>query len=132
MKFQREFFKKQSFTPEQLERFFQAAEEDLKIAAETTYNQVRFRFSYDAMLKLGIALVARQGYKVRSVAGHHAKLLQALGELLNDPDIENVADIMRQKRNMDLYEGGTLISEKECQEYLEYVMEMFQKAGRPG
>ena len=128
MKFSKDFFRTQGFTSEQLSRFFHAADEDLMIASDTNYNQVRFRFSYDAMLKLGIALIATRGYRVRSVPGHHVKILEALGALLNDSDVESIADLMRQKRNQDLYEGGALISEKESEEYREYVRQLFERA----
>ena len=83
----------------------------LAIAAESEYTQVRFRFSYDALLKLGILLVARAGCKVRSVPGHHTKLLAALADLSGTPDVEPVAETMRQKRNLDLYEGGAYVTD---------------------
>ena len=87
---------------------------------------MRFRFSYDALLKLGILMVAKQGYKVRSIPGHHIKILEALSLLSETPDVEVVADTMRQKRNLDLYEGGALISESEALEYLRFVRELFR------
>ena len=121
-----QFFKKQTFTKEQLEAFERSAKEDLSIAGESEYTQVRFRFSYDALLKLGILMVAKQGYKVRSIPGHHIKILEALSLLSETPDVEVVADTMRQKRNLDLYEGGALISESEALEYLRFVRELFR------
>ena len=75
------FFRRQQYTTQQLEAFACSAREDLLIAAESDYTQVKFRFSYDALIKLGILLVARVGYKVRSIPSHHVKLLAAITDL---------------------------------------------------
>jgi hypothetical protein len=123
------FFRKQKFTAQQLQSFERSAKEDLAIAAESEYTQVRFRFSYDALLKLGILLTAREGYKARSVPGHHIKLLEALAAFSGTPDVEVVADTMRQKRNMDLYEGGAYVSDSEASEYLKFVRDLFKRLG---
>ena len=120
------FFRKQKFTGEQLLAFERGAKEDLQIASDSDYIQVKFRFCYDALLKLGILLVAKAGYKVRSITGHHIKLLEALSILSETPDVEIIAEAMRQKRNMDLYEGGAFVSESEVTEYLDFVKSLFR------
>ena len=125
----RNFFRKQSFTSEQLDAFARSAKDDLAIAAESEYVQVKFRFCYDAMIKLGILLAARAGYKVRSIPGHHIRLLAALAEISGVADVEVLADTMRQKRNMDLYEGGVFVSEAEASEYLKFVQDLFESCG---
>ena len=122
----RNFFRKQKFTDEQLLAFERGAKEDLEIASDSDYIQVKFRFCYDALLKLGIFVVAKAGYKIRSIPGHHIKLLEALSLLSETPDVEIVAETMRQKRNMDLYEGGAYVSESEVAEYLDFVKDLFR------
>jgi hypothetical protein len=125
----RNFFRRQTYTAQQLHSFERSAREDLAIAAQSEYTQVKFRFCYDALLKLGILLAARAGYKVRSVPGHHIKLLEALADLAETPDVEVMADAMRQKRNMNLYEGGAYVSDSEAAEYLRFVLDLFKRLG---
>ena len=37
---------------------------------------------------------------------------------------------MRKKRNLDLYDGGTIISDKEAEEYLNFIREVIKEAGK--
>lgn len=60
-------FEKFTFTPRQINKYYQAALNDLKIAAESNLPEVSFRFGYDALLKLAIALCADNSF-----AGHRA------------------------------------------------------------
>ena len=46
-----------------------------------------------------------------------------LSKLLNNENINLIGNMMRSKRNLDMYSGGIEVSEKECQEYLELVKE---------
>ena len=101
---------------------------DLTIAEESDIPDVVFKFSYDALIKLGIMLIARRGYKVRSAVGHHVKILEKLGQLLNDEDILILGNKMRQERNMNLYDGGYVIGQKDSLEYLNFVKNAFKKA----
>ena len=73
-------------------------------------------------MKGGISLIAKKGnVKTRSVPGHHIKILTKLSEILNDPDILAMGNAMRIKRNIDLYGGGEVVSEKEALEYFGFV-----------
>ena len=82
---------------------------------------VIFTFTYNAIIKAGIALIATYGYRVRSAPGHHIKLLQKMKEILGKEYslIIEIFNDMRRKRNTDLYGGGIYISEKDANEYLE-------------
>jgi len=84
--------------------------------------------SYDALIKIGITLIAFYGYRVKSRSGHHIKILEKVSQILNDKNIEIIGDIMRKKRNLDLYEGGIIISQKETRDYLNFVREIIKKA----
>ena len=88
---------------------------------------VVFKFGYDALLKLGIALIAQKGYKIRSKAGHHIKILEKLSQLLQDEDIVILGNKMRQERNINLYDGGFFVGEKDSHEYLEFIKSIFKK-----
>jgi len=83
------------------------------------------------LLKIGIYLIAKAGYKVRSRLGHHHKILEKTAQILRDENISILGNKMRQDRNVGLYAGGISVTRKECLEYLAFVKETFEKATRP-
>ena len=121
------FFTDFSFTPEQVQKNLQNAKRDLGIAREDTILDVKFTYAYTALIKSGIALLSHHKLKVRSIPGHHIKLIEKLTEILGDQAISDLGNAMRQKRNVDLYAGGTDITAKECAEYLDFVEGVFLK-----
>ncbi|HSV43195.1 MAG TPA: hypothetical protein VLJ10_01445 [Candidatus Bathyarchaeia archaeon] len=127
--FENQHFQKLAFTEQQIEQILLSARHDLNIAEESNVPDVVFKFSYDALIKLGIALIARKGYKVRSTAGHHIKILEKLSQLLRDEDVLVLGNKMRQERNINLYDGGIFVGEKDSRAYLEFVKTAFRKAG---
>ena len=44
-----------------------------------------------------------------------------MSEILQNEAILTIGNVMRMKRNLDLYSGGEIITEKEANEYLEFV-----------
>ena len=127
--FESQHFQKLAFEEKQIEQFLLSAKHDLEIAECTDITDVMFKFIYDALIKLGIALIAKKGYKVRSKAGHHVKILEKLSQLLQYEDIPVLGNKMRQERNTNLYDGGFFVGEKDSLEYLEFVRNTFKKAG---
>lgn len=127
--FESQNFQKLAFKEEQVGQFLKSALHDFKIAEESDISDVIFKFSYDALIKLGIALIAQKGYKVRSTVGHHIKILEKLSQLLKDEDILVLGNKMRQERNVNLYDGGFFVGEKDSLEYLKFVKSTFKKAG---
>ena len=127
--FESQHFQKLAFKEEQIDQFLKSALHDLKIAEESDISDVIFKFSYDALIKLGIALIAKKGYRVRSTTGHHVKILEKLSQLLKDEDILVLGNKMRQERNTNLYDGGFFVGEKDSLEYLKFVKSTFKKAG---
>jgi len=69
--FDSKYFQKFEFKRGQAEKYLQAAYRDLKIAGRSNIAEVEFQFAYNGLIKLGIALISRYGYKVRSRSGHH-------------------------------------------------------------
>jgi len=126
--FESQYFQKLAFKEEQIEQFLKSAWHDLKIAQESDIPDVVFKFSYDALIKLGIVLIAKKGYKVRSTIGHHVKILEKLSQLLKDEDILVLGNKMRQERNVNLYDGGFFVGEKDSLEYLKFVKSAFKKS----
>lgn len=118
--FEGEYFRKFRFAAADIKRLVSAAERDLNIAERFKAPEVVFKFSYDALIKLGIAVVAHEGYRVRSAVGHHTKIIEKLSVILADADIETIGNVMRQKRNLDLYDGDGDITEKESSDYLDF------------
>ena len=128
MKLSSSHFRKINFTEEQIHKYLQSAQKDLHIAESTKIAEVIFKFSYDALIKTGITLIAKEGYRVRSKQGHHIKIIETLSKILGDEDIEPIANSMRTKRNFDLYGGGVLITKKQSEEYLKFIKKVFKKA----
>lgn len=121
-----EFFQKLKFTEEEIRKRFDSACRDLEIAGKDPFPEVCFTYAFQALIKIGIALLAREGLKVRSIPGHHVKILERMAEILKDPDILTFGNAMRMKRNQDLYGGGELITEKEAADYLVFVQKVFK------
>lgn len=126
--FESQHFQKLTFKKEQIDQFLKSAFHDLKIAEDSDISDVIFKFSYDAIIKLGIALIAKKGYKVRSTTGHHVKIMEKLSQLLKDEDILVLGNKMRQERNLNLYDGGFFVGEKDSLEYLKFVKSVFKRS----
>ena len=121
-------FRKINFTTAQIESYLNNALKDLQIAGRNATPEVKFTYSYTALLKAGIAIIAAEkSLKVRSVPGHHVKILEMMGRLLNDDTVFETGNAMRMKRNTDLYEGGVLISDKEGKDYFRFVEKTIEK-----
>ncbi len=119
--FENKYFQKRSFAEKSVKRYFNNALKDVHIAQENTCPEVIFKFSYDALIKSGISLIAFYGYKTKSRQGHHIKILEKMAQIIKNNDIESIGDRMRRKRNLDLYDGGVIISKKEADGYLEFI-----------
>lgn len=123
---EKEFFQKLKFTAEEISARFENAHRDLSIAEKDPFAEVRFSYAFQSLIKIGIAVLASEGLKVRSIPGHHVKILERLSAALEDPDILTIGNAMRMKRNQDLYGTGQVISEKESTEYLAFVQKIFK------
>jgi uncharacterized protein (UPF0332 family) len=126
MKFEDQYFTKFNFTKEQTTKNFNNALKDLKIAKKDKILEVKFNYAYTALIKAGLALLSFYGVKTRSVPGHHVKIIEKMAEILKDDSISAIGNLMRSKRNLDLYAGGIEITEKECKEYIEFVDNVFK------
>lgn len=107
--FETKFFQKQNFAPKTIKKYNQAIIDDLRIAAGSSEPRVIFEFSYSALIKMGMKLIAFFGYKVKTREGRHIKIIETMSKILNDQDIEIIGNKMRQKRNTGLYEGYVII-----------------------
>ena len=126
--FEREYFQKFKFTPSQISRYVESALRDLNIARKDPFVEVRFMYCYQALIKIGIALLAKKGgVRVRSVTGHHVKILSKLSEILNNPDIFTIGNAMRMKRNKDIYDAGGIFGKKEVDDYVAFVKQVINK-----
>lgn len=123
------FFKKFPFTSEQIEKYWKNALKDFYIAKRDSIPEVKFLYSYQTLIKISIAVVAKvAGMKVRSISGHHAHLLEALSLFLENPRIVVIGDVMRSKRNTDLYGGGADVTEKEAEDFFKFVGDILKQA----
>ena len=127
MKFDDKYFSDLQFSVDQILKSLKNALRDLEIAEVDEILEVKFNYSYTALIKAGITLIMLNGKKVRSLPGHHAMIIETMATLLKDDTISDIGNAMRSKRNTDLYSGGTEISEKECKEYYEFAHHVLQK-----
>lgn len=127
MEFEEKYFKDLEFTTDQISKSFSNALRDLNIAKVDKIREVKFNYSYTALIKSGITLLMMRSKKIRSVPGHHLIIIEKMSKILQDNSIEAIGNAMRTKRNIELYAGGIEISEKECKEYIEFVKNIVQK-----
>ena len=120
MKFEEQYFSKHKFTAGQIKQYLDSASKDLGIAGRVDIPEVRFTYAYSAFLKSGFALLADAGAKVKSVQGHHVKVIEMMAEMLKNDAIEDIGNAMRMKRNFDLYSGGVEMTEKDSKSYLKF------------
>jgi hypothetical protein len=104
-----------------------SAVEDLEIAAENKRAKVRFNYSYQALIKSGITLLAVRGFRIKSRIGHHIKILQKMSEILKDESINEIGNAMRLKRNVDFYGAGMFVSDSESRHYYSFVEKIVHK-----
>ncbi|MDD3711369.1 MAG: hypothetical protein PHP37_02100 [Patescibacteria group bacterium] len=95
MKFDKTFFNKLQFSQKQLDDILDSVRNDLSVAQKSKITEVIFRFSYDALLKFGMYVLAKNGYKIRSILGHHRKIIEQISFILKDENIFIVGDRMR-------------------------------------
>ena len=127
--FEDEYFQKFKFTSSQITRYIEKAVRDLEIARKDQFTEVRFTYCYQALIKIGMAVLAKKGgVKVRSVMGHHIKILSKLSEIMANPDIFTIGNAMRMKRNKELYDAAATIAKKEVNDYIDFVDGVIQKA----
>lgn len=127
MKFEEKYFTKFNFTAEQINKNFDNALKDLNIAQKDEILEVEFNYTYTSFIKTGIALLSYFQIKVKSVPGHHVKIIEKLAQILKDETVADIGNIMRSKRNLDLYAGGVEVTEKECREYMKFVENVVKK-----
>ncbi len=126
--FDTKFFQKKRFEDNAISKYLRNSIKDLNIAIRSREPEVIFNFSYSALIKIGIVLIATCGYRVKSRVGHHVKILEKLSQILNNKNIEIIGDKMRKKRNLDLYEGGIIIDLQEARQYLNFLKVIIHKA----
>lgn len=122
MKFEDKYFLKFNFSKEQIEKNFKNALKDLSIAKKDKILEVKFNYAYTAFIKAGISLLSHYQLKIKSVPGHHIKLIEKMAQILKNDAIADMGNLMRSKRNLDFYAGGIEVTEKECREYINFVV----------
>jgi len=127
MNFEDSTFTRFTFTQQQIKRNFTNALRDFDIAKKDSILDVKFNYSYNALIKAGIALLSYYQVKVKSVPGHHVRIIEKMAEILEDEMVDDVGNVMRSKRNIDFYGGGIEITEKECNEYMRFVEDILKR-----
>lgn len=127
MKFDKNYFVKQSFNPDELEKYRKSVIYYLNIAKTAVEAVVKFHFTYMALIKIGIYLIAKAGYRIKSRPGHHQKIIETLSKLAGNEDILLIGDKMRRGRNLDFYSSDSMITDTEAAQNLKFIEDTFQK-----
>ena len=127
MRFEDKYFSRFTFTKEQMAKYLNNALKDMNIAKKDKILEVKFNYTYNALIKAGIALLSSYHVRIKSVPGHHVKIIDKVAQILDDDTVSDIGNIMRSKRNLDLYAGGIEVTEKECKEYILYVEKILAK-----
>ena len=127
MRFEDKYFVKFKFSDQQIQQNFKNALKDSNIAKKDEILEVKFNYAYTALIKAGIALLSFYQIKIKSVPGHHIKIIEKIAEALKDDSIMTMANIMRSKRNLDFYAGGVEVTEKEVKEFLQFSENVLSK-----
>lgn len=121
-------FDRFDYSSEQISKYYQTAAKDLRLAISAGAPELAFYACYNVIVKTAMAVCAKNNLRVKSRAGHHMELISKLAEYLDDPEIEDVANKMRAKRNRDLYDGGTSTSQREAEAYISFCKKLVKKA----
>jgi hypothetical protein len=79
----------------------------------------RFNIAYNGALQIAAAALAATGYRARRDA-HHFRVIQSLRFTIGaEPELVDLLDHFRQKRNRGTYEKSGLISDHEAKEMRE-------------
>ena len=117
-----------NYSDKQIEKYYQAAAKDLSLAFSTSAPELAFYACFNVIIKIAMAVCAKNNLKVKSRTGHHTELINKLASYLNDDEILIIASKIKTKRNRDLYDGGTETSEKEAAYYLEFCDKLIKQA----
>lgn len=118
------------YPPGQIKRYYEAGVKDLHLASLAKAPELVFYACYNVIIKIAIAVCAKNNLKVKAQSGHHVELINKLAEYLGDNNVLDDANRMRRKRNMDLYGGGLFISEKEAINYLKFCRRLVARADK--
>lgn len=127
MRYEEKYFIPFIFSEGQTLQHLKNAEKDLAIAHKDDILDVKFNYAYTSLIKGGVALLAHNGLKIKSIPGHHATIIDYLARALEEDEINAVGNAMRAKRNIGMYSGGTEITEKECRDYIAFVEKVVAK-----
>ena len=94
-----------------------AVSRDLKTSAQSSLDiDWKFAIAYNAALQSANAALAASGYRARREA-HHFRVIQSLAFTIGaEPELIELLDRFRKKRNLGTYERAGAISEREAVE----------------
>jgi len=116
-----------NYSSDQINKYYQAAVKDLRLAISAGAPELVFYACYNVIVKTAMAVCAKNNLRVKSRAGHHIELIGKLAEYLKDQEIEDIANKMRTKRNKDLYDGGTITTKKEAESYIVFCKKLIKE-----
>lgn len=95
MDFDPKYYAPLKFTKEQIDKNLKNAIRDLNIAKNDNFLEVKFNYAYNGLIKAGIALLSYHNIKIKSVPGHHIKIIEKLADLLENEDIADLGNFRK-------------------------------------
>jgi len=121
-------FEASPYTTDQIRKYYESGVRDYNLALLAEAPELVFYACYNVIIKIAIAICAKNNLRVKSHSGHHAELINKLADILGDENILDNANRMRRKRNLDLYGGGLFISKKEAEKYQRFCRQLLDLA----
>ena len=121
--------KKHPINPKEIGRYLQKAKQELVDAKKilSISEDISFKTTYDAMIKISLALMMANGYRPRSQVGHHKTMIEFVAKMLRikDKSIMKRFDQARKKRNLLVYQAQW-VSLREAKEAINLAEKYFK------
>jgi ADP-ribose pyrophosphatase YjhB (NUDIX family) len=111
----------------QINRFLKSSEKKLKSARQVLAidEEASLQLAYEAILKASIGFMLSYGYRARSQPGHHVTIIEFVRAHIDGKHaaLLTIADRLRRKRNMVLYDEAGFVSRQDAEHALEAARE---------
>lgn len=85
-------FEKFVFSAERIRKYYETAARDFHLLEKEKQPELMFYLCYNVIIKLAMAVCAKNNLRVKSQSGHHLELVDKLAEILKNSDIKRIAN----------------------------------------
>jgi hypothetical protein len=119
------WLKPHATSPKEIQNLFQIVDRDVKDSRSGVSADWRFGIVYNAALKLCTILLYAEGYRAERNLQHY-RTIQAFPKILGPEKSEDTSylDACRTKRNMAEYDSVGVVSERDTDELIDFVVRL--------